>query len=35
MAGIQSNNQYFYTGRKPIDSKALVQTFADLINPNT
>ncbi len=35
MAIIQSSNQYFYTGRKPVDSKALVQTFADLTKIET
>jgi hypothetical protein len=35
MATIQSGNQQFYTGKKPLDSKALVQTFADLLDANT
>ena len=35
MAIIDSSNQYRYTGRQPLDAKALVKTFADLTNPAT
>jgi hypothetical protein len=35
MAVITSSNQYKYTGRGPLDTKALVKTFDELIDINT
>lgn len=35
MALINISNQYRYTGRGPFDAKALVRTFADLLNTET
>lgn len=35
MAIITYSNQYRYNKRGPLDSKALVKTYADLLNPNT
>ena len=35
MALIDISNQYRYTGRGPFDAKALVKTYADLLNPDT
>lgn len=35
MAVLKSANQYKYSGKGPIDSKALVKTYADLLNLET
>lgn len=35
MATIIDNNQYKYASRGPLDAKALVKTYAELLDPNT
>lgn len=35
MAILKDSNQYKYTGRGPIDAKALVKTYADLLSTDT
>jgi hypothetical protein len=35
MAVLKSANQYKYSGKGPVDSKALVKTYAELLDPAT